>query len=447
MARRQPLSPPEEGVVAALNHDGEGVVRDGKTAFVAGSLPGERIRFQRRSFHRSHDEGDLLEVLEASPERVTPGCPHFGICGGCALQHLDPAAQVRHKERELIETLQRVGDLVPPQVMPAVIGPVWGYRRKARLGARYVTARQRSLVGFRERSSSFVAALDRCPVLVPEAGERITALCDLATSLSVRMRLPQIEVAAGDGQLALVLRLLDDPSPDDREKLRAFEVAHGVKLLIQRGGPDLLESLDGQAADLWYELPDFGVRLHFRPTDFVQVNGETNRRMVARVVELLQLTTESRVLDLFCGLGNFTLPLATRTSSVLGIEGDAGLVERARFNAQANGLGNVRFEVANLAGEGAEATCDRLAASAGPFTHVLLDPPRTGAREVLASVARLAPRTIVYVSCHPGSLARDLQILSTEHGYSLSAAGVVDMFPHTTHVESIAVLHAGGSSK
>jgi 23S rRNA (uracil1939-C5)-methyltransferase len=442
MARSRPVMPPEEGLVAALNHDGEGVVREGKTAFVAGALPGERVRFRRRSMHRSHDEADLLEVLTPSPERVVPGCPHFGICGGCALQHLDPAMQLQAKQRELLDTLLRVANLVPPQVLPAIEGPVWGYRRKARLGARYVTARERSLVGFRERTSSFVAALDSCPVLDPRVGQRILELSALATSLSVRKRLPQIEVAAGDNGVVLVLRLLDDATEADLEHLRAFERAHGIRLLIQRNGPDVLDALDGTPIDLWYELPDFDVRLHFRPTDFVQVNGETNRRLVSRVIELLGLTPASRVLDLFCGLGNFTLPIARRAGSVLGIEGDRGLVQRARDNAAANGLPNAHFEQANLAGEEGEATCRRLTEAAGPFSHVLLDPPRTGAREVLASVARLAPGTIVYVSCHPGSLARDLGILTTEHGYRLAAAGVVDMFPHTSHVESVAVLHA-----
>jgi 23S rRNA (uracil1939-C5)-methyltransferase len=441
-SRSQVVTAPEEGEVAALTHEGEGVVRSSKTAFVVGALPGEVVRFQRHVAHRSHDEAALLEVITPSPDRVEPGCVHFGICGGCVLQHLAPEAQLRAKEQELLDTLQRVGNLMPAQVLPAVTGPVWGYRRKARLGARYVTARKRALVGFRERSSSFIAALDSCPVLVPEAGTLITAMSELVTRLSGRMRLPQVEVAAGDQQLALVLRLLDPPTAEDLELLRAFEQLHGVKLLIQRKGPDVLDSLDGKPADLWYELPEFGVRLQFTPTDFVQVNGETNRRMVARVVDLLQLSPESRVLDLFCGLGNFTLPIATRAGSVLGIEGDAGLVARARHNAAANQLGNARFEVANLAGEHGEATCDSLAAAAGPFTHVLLDPPRTGAREVLASVARLRPQTIVYVSCHPGSLARDLQILTAEHGFRLAAAGVVDMFPHTTHVESVALLHA-----
>jgi 23S rRNA (uracil1939-C5)-methyltransferase len=441
------LGPPEEGVVAGLNHDAEGVVREGRAAFVPGALPGERIRFARREQHRSHDEADLLEVLRPSADRVVPGCAHFGICGGCALQHLSVDAQVLAKERELFDSLERIGGLRPRERLAPVTGPAWGYRRRARLGARYVTAKKRSLVGFRERSSSFVAALERCEVLVPQAGEMIVPLSELATSLSVRMRLPQIEVAAGDDLLVFVLRLLDEPTAEDRERMREFERRHEVRLLIQRKGPDALDSLDGAPVDLWYGLPEFGVRLHFRPTDFVQVNGPTNQRMVSRVVELLGLTPEARVLDLFCGLGNFTLPIATRAAAVLGIEGDAGLVERARSNAAANGLTHARFEQANLAGDGAAETCRLLAASGGPFTHVLLDPPRTGAREVLDSIALLAPRTIVYVSCHPGSLARDLQILTTEHGYDLAAAGIVDMFPHTTHVESVAVLHAGSAKR
>lgn len=444
-ARRALNAQPEEGEVADLTHEGEGVVRAGKTAFVAGALPGERIRFQRRTVHRSHDEADLLEVLEASPDRVTPGCPHFGVCGGCSLQHVSPEAQLRAKQRELLEALRRVGQVEVPEVLPPLTGPVWGYRRRARLGARYVIARQRSMVGFRERSSSFVADLTRCPVMVPEAGNLLQPLSELVTGLSIRMRIPQVEVAAGDELLVLVLRVLEDPSAEDLERLRAFEVEHGAKLLLQRHGPSDLVPVSGGQPGLSYSLPEFGVRLLFRPTDFVQVNGPTNRSMVARVVDLLGLDAGSRVLDLFCGLGNFTLPIATRAASVLGIEGDAGLVERARQNAALNGLSNARFEQADLAGEGAEETCRRLTAGAGPFTHVLLDPPRTGARDVLASVARLAPRTLVYVSCHPGSLARDVAILAGEHGFRLAAAGIVDMFPHTSHVESVAVLHAGAT--
>ncbi len=443
--RQRVAQQPESGLVAALNSDGEGVVREGKTAFVAGALPGERISFQRMAQHKGYDEARLLEVLAASPERVVPQCKHFGVCGGCALQHLDHEAQLRTKEQALRDALQRVGHATPQEWLSPLRGPVWGYRRRARLGARYVTAKGRSLVGFRERTSSFVADIDHCEVLVPRVGAMIPALSQLVTELSIRTRMPQIEVAAADNQLALVMRTLLPLTAADRERLVAFEQAHGVRIYLQAGSPNKLETLDGADEPLWYELPEFDLRLTFRPSDFVQVNGEMNRLLISRVVQLLALDGQSRVLDLFCGLGNFTLPLARRAAHVVGIEGEEGLVQRARENALANHLGNVAFHAANLAGEEAAAECLRLAAQHGAYSHVLLDPPRTGARDVLPTVAQLAPRRVVYVSCHPGSLARDLDILVHEHGFVLRSAGIVDMFPHTNHVESIAVLDAPGS--
>jgi len=435
---------PENGAVAALNSDGEGVVREGKTAFVAGALPGEQIRFQRYAAHKGYDEARLLEVLEASPDRVVPRCRHFGVCGGCALQHLSHDAQLAAKDRELRDALERVGRVAPAAWLAPLQGPVWGYRRRARLGARYVTSKERSLVGFRERTGSFVADIDRCDVLVPKVGEMIPALSRLATQLSIRMRLPQIEVAAADNQTALVLRTLSPPSAADRELMAAFEEEQGVRIYLQAGSPNNLETLDGRDEPLWYELPEFDLRLTFLPSDFVQINGEMNQRMIARVVELLGLDASSQLLDLFCGLGNFTLPIARHAATVVGIEGEAGLVQRARDNAAANGLANVRFHAANLAGPEASTQCLRLAGAASVFTHVLLDPPRTGARDVLEAVAALAPRRVVYVSCHPGSLARDLAILVDTHGFRLRAAGIVDMFPHTNHVESVAVLDGPG---
>ncbi|MEN9706216.1 MAG: hypothetical protein RLZZ393_2095 [Pseudomonadota bacterium] len=444
MSRRRPtLPPPDTGVVAALNSDGAGVVRDGKTAFVPGALPGETIRFQRRHIHKGYDDAQLLEVLQASADRVEPKCAHFNVCGGCSLQHLNHASQVAAKERELREAVERVGQVQPEAWMPPVTGPVWGYRRRARLGARYVIQKERVLVGFRERNSSLVADIDGCEVLVPQVGRLIGALSALVQRLSIRSRVPQVEVAAADNQTVLVLRVLDPPSDADREALRSFELEHGVRFRLQAGAPNQLESLDGLDEPLFYDLPEFDVRLSFLPSDFVQVNGEMNRRMVSHVLDLLQLDAGSRVLDLFCGLGNFTLPLARRASEVVGIEGEEGLVQRARDNAASNGLSNVRFHAANLAGEEAAAECLRLAGPAS-FSHVLLDPPRTGARDVLAAVARLRPGRVVYVSCHPGSLARDLGILVSEHGFRLRGAGIVDMFPHTNHVESVAVLDGPG---
>jgi len=447
MARnRAPLIETGTGRVEDLNHEGWGVVRAGKTVFVAGALPGETVEYRIRRRERSHDEAELLQVIEASPQRVTPGCEHFGICGGCSLQHLAPEAQRSVKDNMLREALRRIGKVEPDAWLPPLHGDAWGYRRRARLGARFVHAKGRSLVGFREKMSSYVADVKHCKVLVSPIGPLVGELSTLLTALSIPTRVPQIEVAAGDNVTVLVMRTLSPLSAADRQLMIEFAHRHGVHWLLQAGRPDQLEPLEEGTPGLWYELPDHGVRLAFEPTDFIQVNGDMNRRLIAQVLAELRLDAGSRVLDLFCGLGNFTLPMARVAGGVVGIEGDAGLIERARANATANGISNARFGVANLAGEGAVERCLALAGGE-KFTHVLLDPPRTGAADVLPALARLAPRRMVYVSCHPGSLARDLGILVTEHGFSLRAAGIVDMFPHTSHVESVAVLDGPGESK
>lgn len=437
---RPPLDCAEEGTVTGLNHEGAGVLRGGKTAFVAGALPGERIRYQRRVRHRGHDDAQLLEVLQAAPERVTPRCPHFGTCGGCALQHLDPAAQLEHKQRELAAALQRIGRTEPQRWFEPLRGPVWHYRRRARLGVKYVPKKGRVLVGFRERSGRYVAELAGCAVLAPPVDRLIDPLATLIGRLSIRDRLPQIEVAVAD-LTVLVMRVLAPPSAGDLGLLGEFEREHACRILLQSGGLDSVTALDGGSAPaLRYPLPEFGLDLEFRATDFVQINAEVNRRLVCFAIEQLGPLRQARVLDLFCGIGNFTLPLATCAASVTGVEGDAGLVERARRNALRHGLRNAEFHVSNLM---AEPVADAPWAH-GDFSHVLLDPPRAGAREVLPLVARLAPRRVVYISCHPGSLARDVGLLVHEHGMRLLAAGVVDMFPHTTHVESIVVLEPQG---
>ncbi|MEP7312892.1 MAG: 23S rRNA (uracil(1939)-C(5))-methyltransferase RlmD [Pseudomonadota bacterium] len=435
----------EVALVAALNTEGEGVVRSGKTAFVAGALPGEEVRFRRGRHNRSHDDGWLLEVLKPSPQRVTPACAHFGVCGGCTLQHLDHAAQLATKDEQLQEALIRVGKVTPLERLPPLQGPVWAYRRRARLGARFVHKKGMTLVGFRERLTSYIAAIDRCEVLAAPVGGMIVELSALISRLSIRDRMPQVEVSVGDAQVALVLRILAPLNDADMAHLREFETAHGVRLYLQHGAPDELQTLDGRDEPLYYDLPEFDVRLQFRPGAFVQVNGAVNRLLVSRVVDLLQLDGGSRVLDLYCGLGNFTLPLARRAAAVIGIEGEAGLVQCARDNAAANRLENVSFHTTNLAGEAAAADCARLAAGIGNVSHVLLDPPRTGARDILATIAQLAPHRVVYVSCHPGSLARDLGELVNVHGFKLAAAGIIDMFPHTNHVESVALLTGPGS--
>lgn len=445
MRRKRGPALPEEGRVEGLNHDGEGVIRAGKTAFVGGALPGEQVRFVRRRSHGSHDEAELLEVLAASPERVTPRCAHFGTCGGCALQHLDAAAQLAHKEKQLRESLERIGKVAPRDWLPALTGPEWAYRRRARLGARFVFAKERSLVGFRERFSSHVAAIERCEVLAEPVGSLIGPLSELLTSLAIRERVPQVEVAIGDPlnadkHVVLVFRVLDEPGADDLARFAAFEAAHPVRVYLQPKGLDSVRPMSGPPPVLEYAIPDFDVRLEFLPNDFVQVNGALNRALVGRVIELLELDARSRVLDLYCGLGNFTLPLARRAGEVVGVEGEAGLVARARANATRNGIANAEFHVGNLMAPEAQSA----SWTAGPYSHVLLDPPRAGAREMLGVVARLRPRRLAYVSCHPGSLARDLGELVHEHGFELLAAGVADMFPHTAHVESLAILAPRG---
>jgi 23S rRNA (uracil1939-C5)-methyltransferase len=433
------MSVPAEEVatVSALTHEGEGVVRGGKTVFVAGALPGERIRFRRTRRHRQYDDAALLEVLEASPARVTPRCAHFGVCGGCVLQHLDPAAQIAAKETELREALARVARVEPRRWLAPLSGPVWAYRRRARLGAKFVYRKDRVVVGFRERAAPYVADLSGCEVLAAPAGALIAPLGELLGRLAIREQLPQIEVAVADNATALVLRVLTEPGEADLALLREFARRHGVRLYLQPAGLKSVRPLDAAAgAPLSYALPAFGLTLEFLPTDFIQVNGAVNAALVARAVELLELTAAARVLDLYCGLGNFTLALAKRAGAAVGVEGEAALVERARGNAARNALANAAFHVADLAAEpGADAPWLQ-----GGYSHVLLDPPRTGARAVLGALARLAPARVLYISCHPGSLARDLMELVHQHGFTLEAAGVVDMFAHTAHVESLALL-------
>ena len=421
--------------VVSLAHDGRGVARvEGKTVFVDGALPGETVMASRGRKHRRYDEATLLEVLEASPDRVQPGCAHFGVCGGCALQHLDGTRQIEAKQAHVAEQFARVGQVEPARWLEPLRGPPWGYRRRARLAAKYVIKKERVLVGFRERAKPYVADVTACPVLAAPVGPLIGELAELVGTLSIRGRLPQFEVAVGETATALVARVLDEPTAEDRQRLRAFAAARGVEIYLQPGGLDTVAPLDPPATPLRYRLPEFDVEITFQPIDFIQVNAAINAQAVSLALELLQPTASHKVLDLFCGLGNFTLPIARRAGRVIGVEGEAGLVARARANAAANGIENAEFHVADLTADPAEAPWAR-----GGFDRVLLDPPRAGAAGVLPLIGRVRPDRIVYVSCHPASLARDAGVLVNGHGYRLAAAGVMDMFPHTAHVESIAV--------
>jgi 23S rRNA (uracil1939-C5)-methyltransferase len=424
--------------VTDLDHEGRGVAHhEGKTAFIADALPGERVEWLLHKRQRNFDEGRVRAVLSASAERVEPRCIHFGVCGGCVLQHLSPDAQLAFKQRQLLQALERIGKVRPEAVLEPLAGERWAYRRRARLGARWVPAKRKTVVGFRERASSFIADLQRCEVLQPPFDTLVQPLSVLISVLSVRDRIPQIELAAGDNSAALVLRILAPLDAEDEDLVRRFAEQHAVTVLLQPAGYDSITYFAGPQTPLAYALPEFNVNFEFQPNDFVQVNASLNRAMVSRAVDLLAPSAEDRVLDLFCGLGNFTLPLARCAQHVTGVEGDAGLIARARANAERQQFDNVTFIAANLADQPEQAPW-----AMQSYDRVLLDPPRTGAREVLPVIARSGAKRVVYISCHPGSLARDAGILVQEHGYVLKAAGVMDMFPHTAHVESVAVFES-----
>jgi 23S rRNA (uracil1939-C5)-methyltransferase len=427
---------PEVADVVDLTHEAQGVARvEGRPVFVADALPGERVRLRRTHRHRQVDHAVTEEVLVASADRVVPRCPHFGTCGGCALQHLAPAGQLAFKQSQLLGNLARLGGVEPDRVLEPLAGPVWYYRRRARLGIKLVPRKGKVLVGFRERGSPYVADLQECHVLVEPVGRLIVPLGRLVESLSIADRVPQAEVAVSDDIVALVLRVLAPPSASDLEALIAFGREHAVQFYLQPGGPATVAPLDvATAVPLTYRLDASDVTIHFEPTDFVQVNGALNAAMVDRALAELGPEPGARVLDLYCGLGNFSLPLARRAGWVAGVEGDAGLVQRARLNAARNGLANVEFHVADLFGD-----VEGLPWTRGGCDRVLLDPPRAGAREILPVVSRSGAGRVVYISCHSGSLARDAGLLVREHGFRLTAAGVMDMFPHTTHVEAMAV--------
>jgi 23S rRNA (uracil1939-C5)-methyltransferase len=429
---------PETATITDLSHEGRGIAHvDGKTVFIDDALPGELVEWQRLKRNRNFDEGRLLRVIEPSSDRVEPRCIHFGMCGGCVLQHLSGEQQLQFKQKQLTDSLTRIGKVTPHEILPPLQADTWNYRRRARLAARWVPKKHRTVVGFRERSTPYITDVQRCEVLQAPMDRLVAPLSELVTALSIRNRVPQIEVAVADNAVALVVRVLEPLTDADMQLLRGFGQEHSVQMFLQPGGYDTVAPMD-EVAPLEYRLPSFDLTLQFLPTDFVQVNGPLNLQMIDRAVALLAPAATDRVLDLFCGLGNFSLPLARRAGQVVGVEGEASLVERARANATRNGLENARFFTANLADE-AIAAAQFSSPWAGKFDKVLLDPPRAGAKEVLPVVAKSGANTVLYISCHPGSLARDAGILVHEHGYELQAAGVMDMFPHTAHVESVAL--------
>ena len=454
MARRTKERIPEffTADVDRLDQEGRGVARvDGKVVFIQGALPGERVRYERLRSKPSYDMGRTVEILRASSLRSEPRCPHFGLgpgaCGGCAMQHLEPHAQVAFKEKVLLDTLWHIGKVRPETILTPIYGPTWHYRHRARLTVRDVAKKGGILVGFHEKNSSYVADMQTCPILTKNVSNLLLLLRGLISGLSIRQRLPQVEVAVGgDGRTAMVFRVLESPSGEDLERMLAFGREHAVDIWLQPKGPESAHPvLPENEGALGLTLPEFGVRIGFKPTDFTQVNHALNEVMVGRAVRLLNLDENSRVADFFCGLGNFTLPIARRAAEVIGIEGSEGLVARARLGAEENGLSQkTRFRARNLftwSMEDWEALWNEM----GGIDRILIDPPREGAlalSRVLAEAERV-PARIVYVSCNPATLARDCAVLHHEGGWRIRAAGIMNMFPHTGHVESMAVLEPG----
>jgi 23S rRNA (uracil1939-C5)-methyltransferase len=424
--------------IETLADDGRGLARhEGKVVFVESALPGELVRVQLGRRRASYDEAAAPEILEASPQRVQPRCAHFGLCGGCQLQHLAPEAQLAYKQQQLLDNLERIGRAIPERVLPPLTGPVWAYRRRARLGVKFVRLKGRTLVGFRERASRYLADLKRCEVLHSDVGTRLEELAALVDGLHGREGMPQLEVAAGEGITALVLRHFEPLDAHDREQLQTWAQTREMAVYLQPGGVDSITPLWPPVPRLHFSLPAHGVTLDFQPADFIQVNAMMNAAMVDQALQLLEVQPGDAVLDLFCGLGNFSLPLARQAARVTAVEGDAGLVARARENAHRNALDNLIFHSANLEDD------PRLYPwHAQAHARWLMDPPRAGALSMVTRLPKHRPVRIVYVSCHPATLARDAGLL-VQQGYRLSAAGVMDMFPHTTHVESMAVFDAG----
>jgi 23S rRNA (uracil1939-C5)-methyltransferase len=423
--------------VESLDHEGRGVARrDGKVVFIEGALAGETVTCSVYRKKPAFEMANVGAILQESPYRVAPRCPHFGTCGGCSLQHLDARAQVAVKQRILEDNLQRIGNVRPEVLLPAIHGPDWGYRHRARFTVRHVAKKGGVLVGFHERKSSYVADMRSCEVVPPRISRLIVPLRELLTGMVRRDRIPQIELAVGAAADVLVFRVLE-PLPDsDLAALREFAQGHAVEVWLQPKGPDTAAPFEPAAPEpLYYALPEFDLRLEFSPTDFTQVNHAVNAVLVRRAMQLLDPRPGERVADFFCGLGNFSLALARRGARVLGVEGSAGLVSRAAHNARVNGLESLtEFRVANLF----EATPEWLA-GLGRFDRMLIDPPRDGAVELVKALGDDAPSRIVYVACSPSTLARDAAVLVQAKGYRLAAAGVANMFPHTSHVESIAL--------
>lgn len=434
-SRRKLSDQPFELNIESLDSKGLGrAVFEGKKLKVYDALPNEKV-VVRNLFGRSQrGKVETLEVIEPSGDRIVPRCPHFGNCGACSLQHLSMDAQLARKQDMLMGALLEFGQVSPAKVFAPLCGPEWNYRRKARLSVRDVAAKDRVLVGFRERNGRFVADMQECHILRSEIADALPSLAEMIKSLDSRATIPQIEVACGDAHTALVIRHLEPLSDADVQQLIAFSRQSGLAVFLQPKGPDSVHLLEPEGLQLEYGIDSLGLKFQFEPLDFLQINGGLNQHMVTRALELLDPQADDNVLDLFCGLGNFTLPLATRAGHVTGVEGSELMVDRARENARLNGLENVEFHTADLYQE-----CSKAPWPMADYDKILLDPPRSGAEKLLPWIAEGNAQQVLYISCNPETLARDAGILVNNYGFRLEGAGILDMFPHTPHSEAIAL--------
>ncbi len=432
---------PREIQIESMAHDGRGVGRgeDGKVVFVDFALPGEKVRYIPVMNRKSYLFGTTIEVLEASEHRIEPKCAVFGDCGGCVLQHLDENVQIKYKQQQLLENFKKIGDVQPENLMEPMTGAHWGYRRRARLGAKFVPKKGGMIVGFRERNTSYIQPTDKCEVLYPEVSAMFPDLRETLEQTSCNDKIPQVEISVADNAVVMIVRHLETFVQSDLDILTEFAKRNQVQLFLQPGNLKSVHPLYPEKPDaLFYEFKEFDIKVEFLPTDFIQVNGGINDQLVSKAIDLLDIQENDRVLDLFCGVGNFTLPLARRSNYVVGVEGDQALVNRAIHNKELNQLDNVDFHFGDLFKE------DMTSSSHGDwleqkFDKILLDPPRSGAAEMIKRLPEFGASKVVYVSCGPATLARDAGVMVNEHGYRMTYAGVIDMFPHTAHVESIAV--------
>jgi len=440
--RRRQLPEPSVVHIEAMSHEGRGIAHiNGKTVFVFGALKGEEVRIQIKKTNRNFDQAVTLDVIQSSALRIQPKCDAFDVCGGCSLQHMDNDDQVEFKQQSLLEMMGHAAIEVG-EVIPALRSKAWGYRRKARLGVKYVRKKGRVLVGFRERNTPYLADMSACEVLVPEVGHRLNELASLIDSMDARESIPQIEVACDDDHVTLVFRSLKTLSREDSDKLIDFGKANALWIQLQPGGPDSIINLYPDSQAMYFSpLADDDIKIGFEVVDFTQVNSAMNQQMVGQALRYLDLKRKDRVLDLFCGLGNFTLPIARRCAAVTGIEGDLSMVKRAKDNALEHHIDNSEYFIADLTRPDPEAGWMRQ-----QYDKILLDPPRSGAQEIVELISRFKARVIIYVSCQPSSLVRDSKILC-DNGYRLTHLGIMDMFPQTAHVESMAIFElAGGHS-